>query len=150
MAQEYTFTAKIEDGRLKVNLRALEVMRETLKGWRSCPVTVTIEKRHANRSSQANAYYFGVVLNYLNDYTEQGIDDLHEYCKRRFNAKTTVLCDKNGVIIGEEVLGQSTTKLNAVTFYEYVERVRQWMRDDLGIVTPDPDPNWRDHREEAA
>lgn len=146
--REYVTTARIRGGHLQMRNR--QRFETAMRQFRDGEVIVTVERAHATRSEAQNAYYFGVVLKYLHDYTEQGVDDLHEYCKHRFNAKVLMLCDKDGVIVGEERVGQSTAKLNKLTFGEYVERVRQWMRDDLGVVTPDPDPNWREHQSEAA
>src|SRR5262245_18271519 len=141
MASLHSFPARVDDGKLIGSLRALERMRRAVSHWRRCRVVVTVERAHATRSLAQNACYWGVVLQHLHDDIKQVPDDLHEYCKLRFNPRVIVVCDPDGVIVGEERVGASTTTLNKITFYEYVERVRMWMRDDLGITTPDPDPD---------
>jgi hypothetical protein len=146
--REYSTTARIVGGHLQVRNR--QRFDAAIRQFRDGEVIVTVERAYATRSEAQNAYYFGVVLNYLHQHTEQGVDDLHEYCKHRFNATVLMVCDKDGVIIGEERIGQSTAKMNKLTFGEYIERIRQWMLDDLHILTPDPDPNWRTNPEREA
>lgn len=136
----YRFSARIEDGQLKIALPALDQMRRALKHWQRCPVTITVEKAFATRSLDANAYYFGVVLAHLADYTGHDLMELHDYCKHRFNPRVITICDADGFVVGEEVIGQTTTKLTTLTFYQYVEQIRQWMRNEFGLETPDPDP----------
>lgn len=144
MAQEYTFTARVDEGRLKVSLRALEALRAAVAGWRACPVTVTIEKRHATRSLEANAYYWSVVVELISDHTGYTAEETHDALKTMFLPKKLAMLDGNGDVHGELVIGGSTTKLNKVEFYEYVERIREWAPGALGVTIPPPDPNWRD------
>lgn len=119
------------------------------KGWKDGPVTITVERKRATRSLIQNAYYFGVILRLLSEHTGYTVDELHDYCKQRFNAKTVLVQNDLGVIVDEQRIGQTTTKLNRVTFGEYCESIRQWAASDLGVVIPDPDPNWRQHSEAA-
>lgn len=126
--QSYSFTARVEDGRLKVGLQALQMLRSAVSGWRKCPVVVTVERQHATRSVAANAYYWAVVV-------------------ALFLPKRLAMCGRNGELQEELVIGGSTTKLNKIEFYEYVERVREFAREKRGLIIPGPDPSWR---EEAA
>ncbi len=152
MSQEYTFVARVNDGRLTLGLRALDQMRAVLKGWRNCPVTVTVEKRHATRSPAQNAWYFGQIIKRIADYTGYTPDELHEFFKKQFNARHVVIVNEAGQVVREDVIGASTTKLNKVAFGEYCEQIRRWAAENLGLDIPDPDPNWRqrDDDEEAA
>ena len=139
MAKEYTFTARIEDGRLKVSLRALQVMREVLKGWRACPVTVTVERQHATRSLTANAYYFGVVVEHIAEHTGYTPEETHAALKTLFLPKRLALLGQNGELHDELVIGGTTTTLNTIQFYEYVEKCRAFALDKLGVVIPVPE-----------
>jgi hypothetical protein len=150
MAKAYTFTARIEDGRLKVGLQALRVMREVLKGWRACPVTVTVERQHATRSLEANAYYWSVVVHHISEHTGYTPEETHEALKTLFLPKRLALLGQNGDLHGELVIAGTTTSLNKVEFYEYVEQVRVFAREKLGVETPDPDPGWRESLETEA
>jgi hypothetical protein len=146
---EYSFIAHVEDGRLKIGLRAIELMRHALAGWRRCDVVVTIEKRHATRSLQANRYYFGVALKLLSEHTGYTVDELHEWAKAKFIPKHLALLDKNGEVRDDLVIGGTTTRLNRVEFYEYIEALRKFAAEELGVVIPDPDPNWRENADAA-
>lgn len=141
--KEYQFSARIEDGRLKIGLHALELLREAVRGWRRCPVTVTIERQHATRSLEANSYYFGCVLKLLSEHTGYTVDELHEWAKARFIPKHVALCDQNGEVRDDIVVGGTTTKLDKVQFYEYIEQIRQFASETLDVNIPDPDPNWK-------
>ena len=136
------FTGRITAGKLHVRgWKALEL--------RDGEVLITIERARATRSLEQNRYYFGVVLRLLSEHTGYTVDELHEYCKLRFNAKRVSFCDADGVVKDEDRIGQSTTKLNRVTFGEYCEAIRQWAAADLGVVIPDPDPHWHEQTEAA-
>jgi hypothetical protein len=138
MAQDYTFTGTIEDGRLKVSLHALVTMREALKGWRACPVTVTIEKRHATRSRQANRFYWGVCVALIAEHTGYTPEETHEALKTMFLPKRLAMLGQNGELNSELVIGGSTSKLTVIEFYEYAERVREFAREKLGVMIPSP------------
>lgn len=145
MAKEYSFTAQIEDGRLKVGLKALQLLREAVKGWRRCPVTVTIQRQHATRSLDANAYYWGVVIEHISEHTGYTPEETHEALKTMFLPKRLAMLGQNGELHDELVIGGSTTVLNKVEFYEYCERVREFAGEKLGVRIPAPDPHWREH-----
>jgi hypothetical protein len=132
MAQDvFVFTGCVTAGKLHV------------RGWkplaiRDGEVLITVERARATRSHAQNAWYFGCILKALSDHTGYTVDELHEYCKQRFNAKTVAFCDHDGVIKDEQTIGLSTTKLNKITFGEYCEAIRQWAAQDLDVVIPDP------------
>jgi hypothetical protein len=69
---------------------------------------------------------------------EVGFDhyEVHEYLKRRF-LTTKQIC------IGEDDPGQavplSTKKMAVEDFTNYLDRIKAWATDDLGIVLPTPD-----------
>lgn len=148
MSEPIVLPARLEGGKLDLNRDRL---RKALHGRKDGDYLITIERAHATRSLSQNAYYWGVILPAIADYTGQSVDDLHEWAKLNFNAKQIVLTNAHGEIVGDERIGQTTTKLNKVTFGEYLERLRAWAAVELGVVVPDPDPDhrWRkDHDEE--
>lgn len=140
MTTALVLPADLRKGKLTLNAKRIAAW---LKGRRDGPYTVTIERRHATRSLLQNAYYFGVILPALADYTGYTVDELHEYCKGRFNPKQVIVANAHGEIIDEQRIGLSTTTLNRLTFGEYCESIRQWAARDLGVVIPDPDPDWK-------
>lgn len=140
---EVTLTGRIERGKLHV------------RGWRPLglpdgEVTITVERKRATRSEIQNKWYWGQILRLLSEHTGYTVDELHDYCKQRFNATTVCVIDqRSGDVVDQQRIGKSTAKLNRVAFGEYCEQIRQWAASDLGVVIPDPDPNWR-QKEDAA
>jgi hypothetical protein len=66
--------------------------------------------------------------------------------KAKFLPKHLSVPNQNGEIVGEFVIGGSTTKLNKLEFGEYCDSIVRWAAEDLGLVIPDPDPAWREKR----
>jgi hypothetical protein len=138
----YVGTGFIRKGRLVV--RHPQRYAEIFGGWRDGEVTITIEKKHAIRSQEASRYYFGVCLRLLSEHTGYSIDELHEWAKARFIPKHVALLDRNGSVVDDLVIGGTTTRLNRVQFYEFVEALRQFAAEKLDLAIPDPDPHYRD------
>lgn len=92
-----------------------------------------------NRSDQANAYYWH-VLGLIEEHTGHDSDELHEYFKQKFIPKRVAICDGNGEVKDDAVVGGSTAKMNRSDFYDYVEAVRHFALVELNVETPDPDP----------
>jgi len=134
---EYTLTARLTKGKLHV--RAWSKLAQAIRRWRDGEYTITIARKHAHRSQRANKYYWGVVIALLSEHTGIDPDDLHLYLKARFLPKKLAVCDGNGSIVDECVLGGSTSQLNVVEFYDYVQRIKQWALESLGVEIPEPD-----------
>lgn len=92
-----------------------------------------------NRSEQANAYYWH-VLGLIAEHTGETEDDLHEFFKVKFISKRVALCDGNGEVKDDVVIGGSTSKLSRRDFFDYVENIRHFALTELDVTTPDPDP----------
>lgn len=97
-----------------------------------------VQRLRAARSQQANRYYWGVVIKALCDHTGYTPDELHEVLKQKFLPKSLALLDGNGDVKGEFVMGGSTAKLKVDEFHAYLEQVRRFAAEELGVYTPDP------------
>lgn len=134
----YQVSIRVEAG--KVKLRDVRAFNRGLGQLPDGEYLLTVEKAHATRSLQANAFYWGVVIEAIARHTEQPAGDIHEFCKQQFLPKKLALADKNGEIHDDgTILGGSTTKLNKVEFYEYCEQIRAWALDFFGLDIPTPD-----------
>jgi hypothetical protein len=134
---EIVTTGFVKAGRLEMRNR--KAVTEQLRRMRDCEVVITIEPRKAARSQPQNRWYWGCIIDLLSEHTGYSPEELHELLKAKFLPKKLAVCDGNGVIRGEFVIGGSTTKLNKNDFGEYCERIRQWAAETLDVVIPDPD-----------
>jgi hypothetical protein len=130
-------SAEVKRGRLFIrNRRAFDDQIAQLReGWE---LEVTVKRQRATRSQQQNRYYWGVVVHLLSDHTGYTPDEIHDFLKAKFIPKRLAVCDGNGVIQDEVVLGGSTRSMNKVQFGEYMESIRQWGAEMLNVVIPDP------------
>lgn len=136
MQVTYVATGSVTAGKLQVRNR--QAFEDALAQFRDGEVLVTVERLYATRSEQQNRWYWGQIMRLLAQYTGHSSLELHEYCKKRFNPLPITIVDEHGEIKDEETVGGTTTKLNKLTFGDYCEAIRQWARDDLGVVIPDP------------
>jgi hypothetical protein len=129
--------AHVKNGRLFIldRQRFDETVRAIDPRW---PLTVRVERLKATRSQQANRYYWGVVVHYLSEHTGYGPDEMHDVLKALFIPKAMAILDGNGEVKGEVVLGGSTRQLKTEEFMDYIERIRVWAMDHLGVVIPLP------------
>lgn len=127
--KEYTFTARIEDGRLKVGLRTLEALRHSLAHWQRCPVTITVEKQHAIRNVDQNALYWAGYVNPVAEYTGYAPKQIHALFKKMFLPKERIeIVDKRTGVVTDVDLDQlSTTQLNKIEFSDYLQEIREWV-----------------------
>lgn len=114
--------------------------------WVGKAVTVTEEK--LTRSQKQNRYYFGVVLDMASLSCGQSVDDIHDAMCAKFLPDERKRVDFVNTLTGEvesvQIDPRRSSKLNRMEFYDFVELVREWVRDFLGVETPAPDPDyWR-------
>jgi hypothetical protein len=100
------------------------------------------------RSAKANRYYWGVVLDLIEQHTGTKADDIHDAMCEQFlpnEQKRVAFFNKlTGEELAVDVDTRRSSKLTGMAFYDFVEDVRQWARDFLQVETPDPDPEyWR-------
>lgn len=107
------------------NPEAFTVAKTLLEGKR---FELTLEKESIRRTTQQNKYLFGVVYKVIGDYTGHDVDQIHANMKILF-ASTT---DEKGLIITEE-----THKMDTVRMTKYIEDIRRWGAEFLGLDIPD-------------
>jgi hypothetical protein len=129
--------AQLVGGRLKVNRVRLQ---KALRTKRDCELVLVLEKKHATRSLASNAYYWAGVIGAISEYTGYTSEEVHEFCKARFLPKKVTLANKDGEVVEEVTIGRTTTKLNKVEMWEYIEAIRQWASETLDLNIPNPLP----------
>jgi hypothetical protein len=100
---------------------------------------ISVRRLRANRSIQQSRYYWGVVVEMLSEYTGFTPDEMHEWLKMKFIPKKLAVCDGNGEVDGEFVVGGSTRKMTTTQFEDYMRTIREWAAEKLDVVIPDPD-----------
>lgn len=134
---EIVTTGFVKGGKLEMRNR--KAVTEQLRRMKDGEVLITIEPRKAARSSQQNRAYWGLVVEAISDHTGYSPEDVHEILKAKFLPKRLAVADGNGEIVGEYVIGGTTTKLNKLEFGEYMDAIKRWAAEELDIVIPDPD-----------
>ena len=131
-------SAQVKGGKLLIrNRRAFDEQIALLReGWE---LEVLVKRQRATRSQQANRYYWGVVVEMLHEHTGYTPEEVHELLKMRFIPKRLAVCNGNGVVQDEFVLGGSTREMDTEEFGAYVEEICQWAAQDLDLIIPDPE-----------
>lgn len=95
-------------------------------------MTVEIKQHKKTRTGLQNAYYFGVVLKTISEYTGNTVEELHEIFKDKFLPKM----EFEGFGVKKEV-PVSTTKLNTHEFADYVDNILMLV-SEYGLYIPSP------------
>jgi hypothetical protein len=129
-------TGQVKRGRLFIQHRSLfnRQVAELDERWM---LEVTVARLRATRSIEANRYYFGVVIDAISAHTGYHPDETHDLMKMLHLPKELAICDGNGEVKGQYVMGGSTRNLNTAEFSAYVSRVQQWAAETLDVVIPD-------------
>ncbi len=102
--------------------------------------SVEIKSIRQHRSIDQNAYMWGCVypmlLEALNDSGWEFVNtgQIHEYCKKKF-ASIDVVNRNSGDI---ENLPADTKSMDTIQFSSYIDSIRNWAVEYLGMDIPDP------------
>ncbi len=134
-------SATVKDGRLLFhNRKAFDSALSTVRSGTEVELAVT--RLYATRSLKQNKWYWGVAVSLLSEHTGYGPEEMHDILKAKFLPKHLAVTNGNGRVVDSFVIGGSTRELNTVEFKDYSERIQQWAAEDIGVVIPDPDPDY--------
>ena len=123
-----------------------EFVRAMRRAAQCLRVTVTVEEEKDRRSLAANRYLWGVVYLWIEKETGQPKELTHaEMCERFLKRQIHYTEKATGLIVEKWFVG-GTSGLTVKAFYEFVENVRLFAAEWLGIAIPDPDPEYRRYR----
>ena len=129
----------IRRGRLFIENRC--AFDESIRRFRDdTPVQIEVTARRATRSIQANRFYWGVIVQSIADYTGYTPDEVHDFLKAKFLPKKLAMCDGNGEVVDEFVVGGSTRILSVADFDQYCRQCEQWAAETLGIEAVSEEP----------
>lgn len=134
--ERYEATGSIEGGRLLIDR---DRIAQAIKGMPDGPVALTVRRARAARSVQQNRFLWGVAYALLAEHTGHTADEIHEIAKGMLLPKTKAVCDGNGEVVGEFVIGGSTAALNTQEMGDYIAALRSWSLEKLGVLIPEPE-----------
>lgn len=128
MSNDAIFYGRVLDGGLLVLDRPADYNRH-VRAHRGKHVELTLRKRRTRRSSQANRFYFGVVVKLLAEHCGYDTQEMHEALAMRF------LRIEDCPITGAP-RRKRTPDTDSAEFSEYVEHCIR-LAAELGVVIPD-------------
>lgn len=137
MPASLEFSGLVSGG--KLSDQTAKQVASAIRSFDGKRVTVSVREQKRRRSTQANAYYWGVVIPPLvTMFREAGnmvdADDVHLFLKLRVGKLAQVFVTPDGGVI--KSLG-STAKLSVSEFQDYIARIKAWAAEH-GVSIPDP------------
>ena len=132
MSYAVRHAARVKGGQLilanPVAWRAAVARHEGRDCW------VTVVRQQHNRTMSQNRYYHGVVVSEIAGYIGESSEETHEALKARFlPARHVELLD------GKTLDMPASTRLLSVDeFSAYIEQVKAWAAQWLGLSIPEP------------
>ena len=118
----------------------IDFLLERLQNLPSGDYSITIAPNRKTRSTQQNAYLWGVVypavLFGLQDAGWEIIDEeqVHEYCKQAFATREVINKDTGEVLS----LPSSTARMQTAEFNVYVDKIKAFALEYLNVTIPEP------------
>lgn len=104
--------------------------------------------RRRIRSQKANAYLWGHVYDEMSKHTGHSPEDIHDAMCERFlpneHKRVEFFNHMTGEQLTVETDGRRSSNQTPTDFYDFVENIRGFALEFLGVETQDPDPEyWR-------
>jgi hypothetical protein len=147
-----TFVGRSDDaGQLRFPRHEAERYRERLRLLSGKRVEIDVREYKSRRSERANNYYWSSVADVIAKDQEMTAEELHDAMCERFlpneHQRIEFFNRMTGESLTVETDGRRSSKLEGGKFFDFVERVREFGRDFLGVQTEPPDPEyWRKNR----
>ena len=126
----------------KITGGILEYNEDNLKEWLSKQkdgeYVLGIKKYFKQRSLNENNYYWGTVIAEIANYTGYSPQEAHDALKSKFLPHIT---DEFGL-----THITSTPALSTKYFEIYMEDIRRWAAEDLGVIVPLPNEDRYDNQ----
>lgn len=99
---------------------------------------LTVEPWHPTRSLKENSYMWGVVYEYISQFTGMTPNEAHRACKAEFNYTVKEVLNKDTGELKEIRIPQSTKKLSTKSMEIYLENIRRYYLIEFGLMIPLP------------
>lgn len=124
--------------------------------WSDGPATLTVKRERPEKTRLQMAYYRGLVLPMIVEEIagtatdESTARQVHVQLKAMFLPPVRIeWTDRETGEVIERELVPSLADLNTKEMTDFVEQVRRWAGEFLGLEIPDPDPQWKSRRRVA-
>lgn len=99
---------------------------------------LTIEEPKKDRSLNQNSYMWGVVYEYVSQFTGYTPEEVHDTCKAEFNYEMVEILNKETGELIQEKKVLSTKNLSTDKMEIYLERIRRYYLTKYGLMIPLP------------
>jgi len=130
------FDGIVDKGRLK--LWQEDDFKNYMKSFEGKNIELILRRQTHERTNQQNRYLWGVIYKMISDYTGMNQEDVHDFCKLKFNQKFIQVESKTTGEVLEEFIGGSTAKMTTEDFSNYTDSIRNWAASFLSLQIPDP------------
>ena len=119
------FFGRVNEGKVLWNdANSLALWLGLLEGQQ---IEATFDKLADIRTLPQNKYYWGYVLENISASSGHTKEELHEFCKAKFNRRPIEI---KGKIYD---VPHTTTDLEVGEFQDYIERIKSWAAQELEI-----------------
>lgn len=98
------------------------------------PYTVYFSDRKPIRTMPQNRYLWGVVYDRLSVALGYDPEEIHEICKVKCALRTSFDLKVHGIL----EMPMSTRMMDTRQMTEYIDKIRRWANDELGIYIEQP------------
>jgi hypothetical protein len=149
MKRSHEAPALIACGQLKPE--NLDAFREAIRQLPDGRYALRLEPWTNRRSARANAYYWSCVLTPMSESSSAGDaspEEIHDAMCEKFLPNEQKRVEFFNRLTGEcltvETDRRRSSKLTGEPFYQFVEQVRKFALEFMGVTTENPDPEyWR-------
>jgi hypothetical protein len=132
------FSGLVANGKLPREVA--ERVASTIRRMEGKRLVIAIKEQKRKRSNQANAYLWGVVYPpIVAAFRDHGnvvdSEDVHLFCKQHVCKLQKSLVTPDGEVL--HLVG-STRIFSTIEFSDYIEAVRAWAVETLGVTIPLP------------
>jgi hypothetical protein len=136
---KYEIRTNVINGNLKRNRN---LILNALQSFEGQEVILTIQKARKSRSNPQNSFYWGVVLQLvqqgLKDATGEfrSVENIHyNILLKMFAPENEIVNIETGECITEKI---TSSEMTTTQFAEYIMEIQKWSAEFLGINIPNP------------
>lgn len=134
------FFGEVKNGKFRLYERDREMFLSRCSGLSDGRYYIAIKKLYTNRSQRQMKYLFGVVYKLIADHIGISVDEVHVLMKSRFLKKIVEIPTVDGIVEAEitRSLQYEGGDVTTCEMIEYIQSIRLWAIEFLGVSIPDP------------